>query len=85
MQEHTTSELGLLLRGELNKQVTRTTEIQEYLQLSVEESIANIGKNIRTEVEQLMKIQPCISKQTAEPVSYTHLDVYKRQYGKSKG
>ena len=39
---------------------------------AVENSMANIREEIKIEVEQCMKIQP-------KPVSYTHLDVYKRQ------
>ena len=67
-------EVGLL-RGDLNVQEVRLS--------AVEESIANIKEQIKTKVEQLMKTQQCVSTQTAgqtvPTVSYTHLDVYKRQ------
>ena len=36
--------------------------------VAVQESVANVNKKIKNEVEQLMKIQPCVSKQMAEQI-----------------
>ena len=99
MQEHSTAELGIL-RGELNNQITRISDVEESMPnktakveksvLTVEEvmltkisavenSMANIREQIKIEVEQCMKIQPKQILNRLYPVSYTHLDVYKRQ------
>ena len=50
MQEHSTAELGLL-RGELNKQVTKTSEVQESMTLK----IAEVEKSVSS-VEELSLI-----------------------------
>ena len=93
-QEQTAAELGLL-RGELNKQVTKISEVQESMTLkiaeieksvsiveewistkisAVENSMANIREQIKSEVEQFLKIQPKqISEQTV-PVIKTEKD-----------
>ena len=42
--------------------------------------MANIGEQIKSEIEHFIRKQPKpISEQTVPTVSYTHLDVYKRQ------
>ena len=100
-------ELGLL-RGELNKQVTKISEVQESMILkiaeveksvssveesmstkisdieetmsnkisAVENSMANIREQIKTEVEQCMKIQPKqISEQTVPVIKLSLIHI----------
>ena len=69
MQEHTAGELSLL-RGELNNQITRISDIEESMSNKISDveetvatiklSIANIKVQIKNEIELLMKIQPWI-------------------------
>ena len=89
--------------AEVEKSVLTVEEVMSTKISAVENSMANIREQIKSEVEQCMKIQPKqISEQTVPviktekytenkltekatlpavgtAVSYTHLDVYKRQ------
>ena len=49
MQKHTAAELGLL-RGELNKQVTRISEVQESVTLKVEKSVSSVEESMSTKI-----------------------------------
>ena len=47
-------------------EVDGTTEIVKDLDATIKESIAIIKEQIKSEIEQLMKKQPCASKQMAK-------------------
>ena len=74
MQEHTTAELGFLrgdvgeLPGELNNQIIRISDVKESMSTkiyAVENSMAKIRGQIKSEIEHFIKIQPKqISEQT---------------------
>ena len=63
--------------GELNGQEIRLSTVEKYVSnieesisvkvyIAVKESVANIGEQIKSKVDQLMKIRQCVSKQMAE-------------------
>ena len=76
LQEHSTAELGIL-RGELNKQVTKISEVQKSMTLKiaeVEKSVSRVEEAMSTKISAVEN-----SVANIRAVSYTHLDVYKRQ------
>ena len=70
----------ILKIAEVEKSVLSVEEAMSIKICGVENSMANIREQIKSEIEHVIKIQPKqMSEQTVPAVSYTHLDVYKRQ------
>ena len=92
LQEHSTAELGIL-RGELNKQVTKISEVQESMTLKiaeVEKSVLTVEEVMSTKIsavensmanirEQIkIEVEQCMKIQPKQISEQT--DVYKRQH-----